>query len=167
MATTPWQRCWIATQSLENVDTGRCPVSLSACVPPPGLVWHELENGGGGTGTTIAMAVFNMLQVSTYHHPSSLLKLRKMGLVPPTSGVAGQWSLLTSLSETSDVSKTGTKDDSVPLYSDYLHFLEQAHGHGVEVRLCRIPRSTFHQCPHDLQIDPVPYQARHSGPSID
>ncbi|CAE7943852.1 unnamed protein product, partial [Symbiodinium sp. KB8] len=70
----------------------------------------------------VAKALFNLLQVSTYLRPGTLLKLRRMGLVRPTSGVTGHWSVVTSLTETADVSKTGTKDDSVLLDSEWLQF---------------------------------------------
>lgn len=68
-------------------------------------------------------AIFNLGQLSTYLRPGSLLRLRKLGLVGPTHGVTRAWSVVTSLSETSDVSKTGTKDDSVLLDSTWTAFL--------------------------------------------
>ena len=120
-------------------------------------------------------AVFNLLQVSSYHRPGTLLKLRKLGLVRPTAGITGHWSLVTSLSETSDISKTNTKDDSIMLDSPWLQFI----GPLLEVlaegeRMDRVwgfdygeYLSVFHSCCQDLGLDVVPYQARHSGPSID
>ena len=114
----------------------------------------------------VQKAVFNLLQVSTYHRPGSLLKLRKLGLVRPTSGVTGVWSMATSLSETSDVSKVGTKDDSIMLDSEWLPW--RRYGSCVELQLPRAPDGVqAKQCAEELKIAVVPYQARHSGPSID
>ena len=121
------------------------------------------------------MAVFNLLQVSSYHRPGALLKLRRMGPVRPTARITGHWSLVTSLSEVGDISKTGTKDDSILLDSSWTAFL----GPILEY-MSKGPKmekvwsfdyaeylSVFHSCCQDLNVQLVPYQARHSGPSID
>ena len=134
-----------------------------------GVSWRMVVRG------QVQMAVFNLLQVSTYHRPNTLLKLRKMGLVRPTSGITGYWSMVTSLSETQDVSKTGSKDDSVLLDSAWLAFLgpilevlsqgkvlEKVWDFSYAEYL-----SVFQKSCQDLKIELVPYQARHSGPSID
>lgn len=123
----------------------------------------------------LQMAVFNLLQVSTYHRPGTLLKLRKLGLVRPTAGVTGTWSIVTSLTETSDVSKVGTKDDSLLLDSEWLQFINPilevlARGRKKD-RVWTFDYSqylaVFQACAEDLCLKIVPYQARHSGPSID
>ena len=122
-----------------------------------------------------AKALFNLLQVSTYHRPGALLKLRKMGLVRPTQGVTGHWSVDTSLAETTDVSKTGTKDDSVLIDSPWLLFAsplleELVKGDKMDY-VFNFDYSSylkvFRQACEDLKLQLVPYQARHSGPSID
>lgn len=134
-----------------------------------GISWRMVERGH------VQKAVFNLVQVSSYHRPGTLLKLRKLGLVKPTSGITGHWSLVTSLTETQDISKTGTKDDSIFLDSSWTQFM-----HPVLLELSRGKKedmvwsfnygeylSVFRDCCRDLKIDVVPYQARHSGPSID
>ncbi|CAK9106636.1 Uncharacterized protein SCF082_LOCUS49674 [Durusdinium trenchii] len=149
-----------------------CPSRSRLAYPLPlwcGIAWRMIARGH------LQKGVFNLLQLSTYHRPSTLLKLKKMGLVPPTSGVTGTWSILTSLTETSDISKTGTKDDAVLLDSPFLDFIEP-----VLRRLAKGPPlapvwtftypeylEVFNQCAKDLKVEVVPYQARHSGPSID
>ena len=149
-----------------------CPSRSRLACPLPlwcGIAWRMIARGH------LQKGVFNLLQLSTYHRPSTLLKLKKMGLVPPTSGVTGTWSILTSLTETSDISKTGTKDDAVLLDSPFLDFIEP-----VLRRLAKGPPlapvwtftypeylEVFNQCAKDLKVEVVPYQARHSGPSID
>ncbi len=123
----------------------------------------------------LQMAIFNLIQVSSYHRPSALMNLKKLGLVRPTSGITKHWAVVTSLNETSDISKTGTKDDSIMLDSEWLAFLsplleELARGDKLEnVWSFNYPQylSIFHQCCLELKVEAVPYQARHSGPSID
>ncbi|CAL1149575.1 unnamed protein product, partial [Cladocopium goreaui] len=103
-----------------------------------GISWRMVELGH------VQKAVFNLIQLSTYHRPGALLKLRKMGLVPPTSGVTGFWSIVTSLTETSDVSKTGSKDPpglkvaSVPDANSQSALQRAQDGSGVEFQLCGI-----------------------------
>lgn len=149
-----------------------CPSRSRLALPLPvwcGISWRMIQRGH------LQKAIFNLVQLSSYHRPGTLLKLRKIGLVKPTAGITRNWSLVTSLSETMDVSKTGTKDDSILLDSDYIQFLNPY--------LSQISKgnktsmvwsfnyaeylSVFHLCCKDLKIELVPYQARHSGPSID
>ena len=131
--------------------------------------WRMVCNGH------LSKAIFNLIQLSTYHRPGALLKLRKLGLVKPVAGVTGYWSLVTSLTETSDVSKVGGKDDSILLDSEWLQFIEP-----ILERMNRGRKkdfvwdfdygeylSVFRQACEELRIDLVPYHARHSGPSID
>ena len=89
--------------------------------------------------------------------------------------MTGAWSVVTSLSETNDVSKTGTKDDSVLLDSQWIQFL----GPILEVLSQGDPMQRvfgfdypeylkiFKESAKDVGLDIVPYQARHSGPSVD
>eukprot|EP00439_Symbiodinium_sp_Y106_P076622 s190_g15.t2 len=124
------------------------PISLEACLspqPPPGL---DLP---------------------------PLMKLRKLGLVRPTRGITSFWSVVTSLAETSDISKTGSKDDSVLIDSQWLIFAnplfeELARGDKMEfVFKFDYPSylKVFREACRDLRLEIVPYQTRHSGPSID
>ena len=124
------------------------PISLEACLspqPPPGL---DLP---------------------------PLMKLRKLGLVRPTRGITSFWSVVTSLAETSDISKTGSKDDSVLIDSQWSIFAnplfeELARGDKMEfVFKFDYPSylKVFREACRDLRLEIVPYQTRHSGPSID
>ncbi|CAK8986803.1 Uncharacterized protein SCF082_LOCUS707, partial [Durusdinium trenchii] len=145
-----------------------CPSRSRLAYPLPlwcGIAWRMIARGH------LQKGVFNLLQLSTYHRPSTLLKLKKMGLVPPTSGVTGTWSILTSLTETSDISKTGTKDDAVLLDSPFLDFIEP-----VLRRLAKGPPlapvwtftypeylEVFNQCAKDLKDSRGDSQARKLG----
>ncbi|CAE7423542.1 SLC34A1 [Symbiodinium pilosum] len=132
-----------------------------ACLPPGCVVRDKLAHGSSW--------------VSTYHRPGTLLKLRKLGLVKPTRGVTNHWSVVTSLAETSDISKTGTKDDSVLVDSQWMAFAnplleELARGDKMEFVFKFDYTSylkVFREACQDLRLQLVPYQARHSGPSID
>ena len=134
-----------------------------------GLSWRMVVHGH------VSKALFNLLQVSTYHRPGSLLRLRKMGLVRPTAGVTGTWSMVTNLSETTEMSKVGAQDESILLDSDWLQFAPPMYkalirGEPMDhVWNFTYPEylKVFNQCAAELKIPVVPYQARHSGPSID
>ncbi len=84
-------------------------ISLEACLPVSSLVWNQLEDGGERARSESGVQPPPGLDL----FPSgALLKLRRMGLARPTSGVTSCWSMITSLTETDDISKTGSKDDS-------------------------------------------------------
>ena len=133
------------------------------------ISWRMVQRGH------LQKAIFNLMQVSTYHRPGALLQLRKLGLARPTSGITRHWSVVTSLTETDDISKTGTKDDSIVLDSKWITFmgpiLEQLKKGKPLDRVWNFNYaeylSVFRSCCKDLRIDLVPYQARHSGHSID
>ncbi|CAE7458265.1 SLC34A1 [Symbiodinium microadriaticum] len=161
-------RAWRCLQGWRKL----CPARSRLAYPLAvwcGISWRMVARGHA------AKALFNLLQVSTYHRPGALLKLRKMGLVRPTRGVTGHWSVVTSLAETTDVSKTGTKDDSVLIDSPWLLFAsplleELVKGDKMDY-VFNFDYSSylkvFRQACEDLKLQLVPYQARHSGPSID
>ena len=149
-----------------------CPVRSRLAFPLAvwaAVSWRMVERGH------LQKAIFNLIQLSTYHRPGALLKLRKMGLVRPTPGISEHWAVITSLTETSDVGKTGAKDESVFLDSKWIRFL-----HPLLEELKKGKKmdyvwnfnygeylSVFRSCCQDLKIDLVLYQARHSGPSMD
>lgn len=161
-------RAWRCLQGWRKL----CPARSRLAYPLAvwcGISWRMVARGHA------AKALFNLLQVSTYHRPGALLKLRKMGLVRPTRGVTGHWSVVTSLAETTDVSKTGTKDDSVLIDSPWLLFAsplleELVKGDKMDY-VFNFDYSSylkvFRQACEDLKLQLVPYQATHSGPSID
>lgn len=161
-------RCWRALKGWRKLCPPRSRLSYPLAVWAA-LSWRMVVHGH------LMKALFNLLQVSTYHRPGTLLKLRKMGLVRPTAGVTPCWSMVTSLEETSDVSKVGTKDDSILLDSDWLNFAQPLFEVLVRGRpMDRVWKfnygeylAVFRKCAEELKIPVVPYQARHSGPSMD
>mmetsp|Transcript_86300 Transcript_86300/g.155440 ORF Transcript_86300/g.155440 Transcript_86300/m.155440 type:complete len:465 (-) Transcript_86300:300-1694(-) len=123
----------------------------------------------------VRMGIFNLVQVSTYARPGELIRLTRSSLIPPTQGVTKYWSLLLSPEEKVERSKTGSSDDSLLLDSPWLQWLGPAlhvmKQGPAEENLWGFdyPQyvKQFRNCCQDLQIHVVPYQARHSGPSID
>ena len=149
------------------------PISLEACIPVSSVVCSELADGL--QWSSLEGYIQPYPQLSSYLRPGALLKLRKLGLVKPVAGVTRYWSVVTSLTETADVSKVGGKDDSILLDSTWLQFIEP-----VLERMNRGRKkdfvwdfnygeyhNVFRQACEELRINLVPYQARHSGPSID
>ena len=84
--------------------------------------------------------------------------------------------MLLSPSEFSETSKVGAQEDSVLLDSSYTQFLnplleELASGEDQTERVWTFDYpeylAVFKQATKDLGLNVVPYEARHSGPSID
>eukprot|EP00435_Cladocopium_sp_Y103_P042465 s504_g11.t1 len=161
-------RAWRALKGWRKLCPSRSRLAFPLAVWC-GLSWRMVVHGQA------AMALFNLLQVSTYHRPGSLLKLRRMGLVKPTAGITSTWSMVTSLNETEDTSKVGSKDDSILLDSQWLQFAHPllaglSKGKPMDyVWEFSYPEylKVFNMCAKELKLPVVPYQARHSGPSID
>ena len=94
----------------------------------------------------------------------------------PMRGITGTWSLLLSPEERKERSKTGEADDSIALDSAWLSFLNPV----LEIMKTDGPQDEslwgfdyplyvkeFRGAARELRLELVPYQARHSGPSID
>ena len=121
------------------------------------------------------MGVSLLLGLSAYLRPSELLRLRGESLVPPSSA-SPNWCLLMHPSEGAARSKTGTVDDSIQLDSPYLKWLDPV---WTLLHAERRGQPLFDfDYPELLQVlkkatqywkcgAVVPYQWRHSGPSID
>ena len=122
------------------------------------------------------MAVYLMLMLSAYLRPGEGLTIRRGDLIQPFSGSKGCWALLLFPQERTARSKTGTRDDSLMLDAPWCMWMNQ-----VIALLAQGPREeivfgfsyadfliAFARAKLMLQLtDLVPYQARHSGPSID
>jgi len=124
----------------------------------------------------LGMAMFTLMCVSGYFRPSELLSLRRCDLVPPAAGVLEHWSVLLFPEELGRSSKTGLFNDSVELDDEKLTFLRPVWAAMAampgEGRLWNFDYPAYVMefrrgvtrllCP-----SVVPYQMRHSGPSID
>ena len=123
------------------------------------------------------MSVALMLSLSCYLRPGEMMRLTASSLVPPSPCVSKHWCLLLFPSENVARSKTGTSDDSIVVDSPYLKswigpVLRELQKNGD--KCCIWPFSylqylaEFKKSVKAMGVGPlVPYQARHSGPSID
>ena len=125
----------------------------------------------------LRMSLFNMLSLSSYARPSELLRIRLFSLVRPVATVNTSWCLLLSPEEGQRPSKTGDYDVSVALNSPYTDgWMPQvltalkASGRPEDAAFDFDYSSylkEFRIVTGLLGLELTPYQARHSGPSID
>ena len=125
----------------------------------------------------IQMAIFLLMALSTYCRPHELMGLRRKGLLPPVRGISKFWGILLYPSYETERTKTGLADVSILLDSVWLRFLDPVYkvlntGDPEEVIWTfQYPAylKMFKLCLQDLGVQHVviPYQTRHSGPSID
>ncbi|CAK0908876.1 unnamed protein product, partial [Prorocentrum cordatum] len=161
-------RMWKALKGWKMLTPGR------ARMPEPLSIWCALMHGLVLRNQRM-MAVFLALAVSTYLRPSSLFRLRPGDIVKPGGG-SRFWGLLMHPQERATPDNVGEFDLSVKLDSSWLLWLGpvleklQRQDPTKPVwqfdypQLLREMRSTC----DTLQLGRItPYQARHSGASID
>ena len=124
------------------------------------------------------MAIFMLMCLSSYCRPSEMMSLTAGGLQPPCKGVSQYWCLLLFPEAGAARSKTGLADVSIAMDTEYLQCLnpffpllrEQAGANGI-VWHFQYPSylGEFKLAVKELGITEyvIPYQSRHSGPSID
>ena len=142
--------------------------------PVPWPVWCAFAWRLCCRGQT-AMAVYLLLLVTCYLRPGELLKARPQDLHPPAQGIVGAWSLLLAPEERKVPTKTGIFSDSVLIDAGRARFLDpmlealsqQVVGGAMWAFDSSAVRAEMLAVSRELQIDVTPYQARHSGPSID
>ena len=124
----------------------------------------------------VSMAAFVLLSLSTYLRPTQLFGMKKRHLIAPLVGVSGQWAVLANPTEMGKPSKVGEFDVSIVLDSPWLSWAGP-----VYERLKAGPSGDplFEFGYPELLVKfrlavawlgrprTVPYQLRHSGPSID
>ena len=122
------------------------------------------------------MAMYTVMMLCLYLRPGEALTVRRGDLVPPSFGSASCWSLLLFPEERKARSKTGAKDDSLLFDTVWCKWLNQ-----VVSEFAKGPKEehifpfsydeylkVFKKARVELRIPAlVPYQARHSGPSVD
>jgi hypothetical protein len=122
------------------------------------------------------VAVLVIVMVDCYLRPSEMLSLTPSSfLAPAPSGVAS-WVLLLFPAEGVDRSKVGEADDTIPLDSRRLCWMgciykELASRRPSDARLLGMSYAeflvVFKRAAASVGVDAVPYQARHSGASVD
>ena len=121
-------------------------------------------------------AVYLMTMLATYTRPSELLGVLRGDLQPPVNRVTANWHLILLPEERPDRSKVYAANDSVDMKCEWTPWMPQvmealAMGDPDE-RIFPFEYGTFAKAfkvaLRRLGLpDIVPYQARHSGPSID
>ena len=122
------------------------------------------------------MALFTLLLVSTYMRPGEGLALRKGDLLPPIPGVLTHWSILLFPQDRVPASKTLAKDESLVMDPEWIGWwdkvlpvLSRGDPAGKVFRFSYehyVP--VFKKAASEIGLpELVPYQARHSGASID
>ena len=131
------------------------------------MVWAALA---------VQHGLFVLVSVCSYARPSELIRLQVFSLVRPSQGITKSWSLLMSPEERPHRSKTGEFDNSVsldsPWFIPWVHtlfeYLNQNHPSSQLWDFDYNQFSTdFKKAATALGLEITPYQARHSGPSID
>lgn len=166
---------WDTSMEVSEGMASTMPVKVAVGTSSGNLVRHILADDSSGSPSDGNLQPCPGQQLS----PTKCIDQPEEARTSPTNiwnhKVLGCIVTSLRLNETSDISKTGTKDDSVLLDSSWLAFLsplleELSKGDKLEnVWNFNYPQylSVFHQCCLELKVDAVPYQARHSGPSID
>ena len=120
------------------------------------------------------LAVGILLMVDCYLRPSELLGLQNKSLLAPGPHGA-HWSLILHPQEGRSRSKTGNVDETILLNSARLRWmapvLRQIHQGPPESYILNLTypefSRQFSEVADALEVAVVPYQGRHSGPSID
>ncbi|CAK0901265.1 unnamed protein product [Prorocentrum cordatum] len=121
------------------------------------------------------MGVYALFMLVTYMRPSEPLKLLKEDLLAPAHGLSASWICFAFRQERGVASKTYATDESIDLSCKWVPYLSSA------VAALRVggPKSKFFNFTHSsythqfkiackkLGLTAAPYQARHSGASID
>ena len=134
------------------------------------VCWRLVERG------LSEMGLFVLLSVSLYTRPGELLAARRMDLVPPSSRALDYWALLVAPEEMLQPTKANVFNDSIALDDAKIRFLEpilrdMASAHDTSClwnfTYPQFARE-FKEVVAELHLPSVvPYQMRHSGPSID
>ena len=121
------------------------------------------------------MGVCTIFMVIWYLRPSEGFGIRRRDLQRPVRGLATKWQLLLFPEERQDRSKTFAANDSVEVHCPWLPWFDEitpmlAEGNPDAV-VFNFDYPTYlkvwNRCRQTLAITAVPYQGRHSGPSID
>ena len=151
----------------------KCPARSR--LPLPWGFWTAMAGHLAQKGL-VRMAVLTLLLVDAYLRPCDALPLRAGQLLPPALGISPVWALLLHPSEFGEVGKTGESDDTILLDSRHLQWMavlwEILHDQPSDTLVFGFGYASyfkeFKKVATALGVpEAVPYQARHSGPSID
>ena len=162
-------RAWRALKGWRKLTPGRSRAAHSLPVWC-GVACRLIAKG------FLRMAIFLLLSLCSYARPSAMAQLLKAGAVKPVMGITAHWALLLNPQEHGVPSKTGDFDVSIMLDSPFVltwinPVMEAITKGNPEDGLWDFtyPQYTkeFGLVVKELGMHLVPYQTRHSGPSID
>ncbi len=121
------------------------------------------------------MGIYTLFMVVGYFRPSEPLTVSRRDLQPPVPGTTSRWSVLLFPEDRPLRSKVYAANDSVELCCHWMpcftRLLEVIHPGDPTSRLFPFDFETYYsvwkRTTQRLPVTAVPYQGRHSGPSID
>ena len=143
--------------------------------PWPWIVWAGIAWDLARRGFWL-MAVHVLFMVVTYSRPSAVLDVRRGDLLPPIKAVSAEWGIILNPQSRKRRSKTGVFDDSMSLTNRICPWFPQiaealadgpADERILDYSYDDFTREFRRTCKRLRLADLVPYQARHSGASID
>ena len=121
------------------------------------------------------LSIMVLLSVECYLRPSEALSLTGQSLLPPATSAVPHWVVLLFPQENRQRSKVGAADDTVAIDSGRVNWMQR-----VFPVLANRQKSqplfqtdyqsfleVFRRATNNIGIEAVPYQMRHSGPSLD
>ena len=133
------------------------------------LAWHLFLHGHW------LMGIYILWCVCLYTRPSELLSVRRRDIQRPVKGMTSRYQLLLFPEERPSRSKTYAANDTIEMHCEWAPWLEQtaaalADGNPNELVFPFSYPEFVTEVQHStkkLKVKMVPYEARHSGPSID
>ena len=137
-------------------------------------VWCAMAVEMTRLGHTL-LSIMVLLSVECYLRPPEALSLTGQSLLPPVTSAVPNWVVLSFPQENRQRSKVGAADDTVAIDSRRVNWMQR-----VFLVLANQPKSqplfqteyqsfleVFRRTTNNIGIEAVPYQMRHSGPSLD
>ncbi|CAK0861934.1 unnamed protein product [Prorocentrum cordatum] len=137
-------------------------------------IWAGIAVELARLGAPLA-GVMVLIMVECYLRPGEMLGLTSNSFLPPCSHAVDNWVLLLFPESGTARSKTGSSDDSIPIDSGrmaWMHHIYRAlrdRGSSQPLLGLTYPQflALFRRAAHNIGVDAVPYQGRHSGASLD
>ncbi|CAK0906248.1 unnamed protein product, partial [Prorocentrum cordatum] len=137
-------------------------------------IWAGIAVELARLGAPLA-GVMVLIVVECYLRPGEMLGLTSNSFLPPCSHAVDNWVLLLFPESGTARSKTGSSDDSIPIDSGrmaWMHHIYRAlrdRGSSQPLLGLTYPQflALFRRAAHNIGVDAVPYQGRHSGASLD
>ena len=120
------------------------------------------------------LSIMVLLSVACYFRPSQALSLTGRSLLPPAASAVRHWVVLLFPQENRQRSKVGAADDTVAIDSGRTDWMRRVFPVLANQEPRPLLRTDYHsflevcrRAADNIGIEAVPYQMRHSGPSLD